>query len=146
MPCLVKVPKKKNTRQIFISDTRLRARLLLTKRFLKPMMIAGPLFLMYACSGFSLIGFYLVTVLEQADVSLPPLQVDYHQHHHYHIIITINALSGLFGTRHLASFALHPFFYTSSQVMTNTQNRTWSNTNTKPNVIPPHTTWPITNT
>jgi len=29
---------------------------------------------MYACSGFSLIGFYLVTVLEEADVSLPPLQ------------------------------------------------------------------------
>ena len=111
------------------------------------MMIAGPLFLMYACSGFSLIGFYLVTVLEEAEVSLPPLQVDYHQHHHHHVINTIiNALSGLFGTRYLASFALHPFFYTSSQVMTNTQNRTWSNTNTKPNVIPPHTTWPITNT
>merc|ERR1711962_1645310 len=53
---------------------RLRARLLLTRRFLKPMMIAGPLFLMYDASGFSLIGFYLVTVLEKAEVSLPPLQ------------------------------------------------------------------------
>ena len=126
--CLV---KKHQTRQIFISDIRLRARLLLTKRFLKPMMIAGPLFLMYACSGFSLIGFYLVTVLEQAEVSLPPLQVHYHQHHHHHIIITINALSGLFGTRHLASFALDPVFHTPSQVMTNAQNGTWSNTNTK---------------
>ena len=29
----------------------------------------------YACSGFSLIGFYLVTVLEEANVALPPLQV-----------------------------------------------------------------------
>merc|ERR1712037_518286 len=52
----------------------LRAGLLLTKRFLKPMIIAGPLFLMYACSGFSLIGFYLVTVLEEAKVALPPLE------------------------------------------------------------------------
>ena len=29
----------------------------------------------YACSGFSLIGFYLVTVLEEANVAIPPLQV-----------------------------------------------------------------------
>ena len=41
------------------------------------MMIAGPLFLMYDASGFSLIGFYLVTVLEEAEVALPPLQVDH---------------------------------------------------------------------
>ena len=101
---------------------RLRAGLLLTKSFLHPMMIAGPLYLMwvsmvtiwtvivletrcitqivhisvifgrygkaqycrgeienmlfrYACSGFSLIGFYLVTVLEEANIALPPLEV-----------------------------------------------------------------------
>jgi len=57
-----------------LKGLRLRAGLLLTKRFLHPMMIAGPLFLMYACSGFSLIGFYLVTVLEEANVAIPPLQ------------------------------------------------------------------------
>ena len=28
-----------------------------------------------ACSGFSLIGFYLVTVLEEANIALPPLEV-----------------------------------------------------------------------
>ena len=56
------------------------------------MMIAGPLFLMYACSGFSLIGFYLVTVLEEAEVSLPPLQVHYHQNHHHHIINIITII------------------------------------------------------
>jgi hypothetical protein len=44
------------------------------RRFLAPMLVAGPLFLLYQVSGFSIIGFYLVTVLEQADVALPPLQ------------------------------------------------------------------------
>ena len=29
----------------------------------------------YACSGFSLVEFYLVTVLEKANVALPPLEV-----------------------------------------------------------------------
>jgi len=57
-----------------LKGLRLRAGLLLTKRFLQPMMIAGPLFLMYQTSGFSLIGFYLVTVLEEAKVALPPLE------------------------------------------------------------------------
>jgi len=57
-----------------LKGLRLRAGLLLTKRFLHPMMIAGPLMLLYICSGFSLIEFYLVTVLEKANVALPPLQ------------------------------------------------------------------------
>ena len=39
----------------------------------------------YICSGFSLIEFYLVTVLEKANVALPPLQVKHFRHHgHQH--------------------------------------------------------------
>ena len=133
---------------------RLRAGLLLTKKFLHPMMIAGPLFLMwvpvlvmvviltvkmkvhialgllenkckhiaqllhigiaywgvlqgyvvdvmlkwhrYACSGFSLIGFYLVTVLEEANVAIPPLQV---------VVIINNALLS-----QLKILLRHPWF------------------------------------
>lgn len=39
------------------------------------MLVACPLFLLYTSSGFSLLGFYLVTVLQQAGSALPPLQV-----------------------------------------------------------------------
>lgn len=50
-----------------------RARLMASRQFLGPLLVAGPLFLLYVSSGFSLIGFYLVTIMEKSGAGLPPL-------------------------------------------------------------------------
>lgn len=88
-----------------------RARLIFSRQFLTPLLVAGPLFLLYVSSGFSLIGFYLVTIMEESGAGLPPLQASL-------ILVSWRFLFSLLSSLLLARFSRRPIFLWTTLLVT----------------------------